>query len=129
MSSWGRCSHFIVHHSQELALGTLMKFVQLEGAHPLEKPKWEGNYLFPRPLFKVKGWWDPNRSYRPEPGWAPGTGGSCMWCSLSCERWEGCQLGGSPWAVCWLLGSAGTLAASLDLCLVSSIPGLPRPGW
>uniref|UniRef100_F6YAP3 Nucleolar complex associated 4 homolog n=1 Tax=Equus caballus TaxID=9796 RepID=F6YAP3_HORSE len=38
---------------KELALGTLMKFVQLEGAHPLEKPKWEGNYLFPRPLFKM----------------------------------------------------------------------------
>lgn len=38
---------------QELALSTLMKFVQLEGAHPLEKPKWEGNYLFPRQLFKV----------------------------------------------------------------------------
>lgn len=40
---------------QELALGTLMKFVQLEGAHPLEKPKWEGSYLFPRQLFKVRG--------------------------------------------------------------------------
>lgn len=32
----------------------LMKLVQLEGAHPLEKPKWEGNYLFPRQLFKVR---------------------------------------------------------------------------
>lgn len=30
-----------------------MKFVQLEGTHPLEKPKWEGSYLFPRQLFKV----------------------------------------------------------------------------
>uniref|UniRef100_A0A2K5EQ80 Nucleolar complex associated 4 homolog n=1 Tax=Aotus nancymaae TaxID=37293 RepID=A0A2K5EQ80_AOTNA len=38
---------------KELALGTLMKFVQLEGAHPLEKPKWEGNYLFPQDLFKL----------------------------------------------------------------------------
>ncbi|XP_004595489.2 nucleolar complex protein 4 homolog [Ochotona princeps] len=37
---------------QELALGTLMKFIQLEGLHPLERPKWEGNYLFPRELFK-----------------------------------------------------------------------------
>lgn len=42
--------------SQELALSALMKFVQLEGAHPLEKPKWEGNYLFPRELFKVRAW-------------------------------------------------------------------------
>ncbi|XP_004690703.1 PREDICTED: nucleolar complex protein 4 homolog, partial [Condylura cristata] len=38
---------------KELALGTLMKFVQMEGTYPLEKPKWEGHYLFPRPLFKV----------------------------------------------------------------------------
>ncbi|XP_062942309.1 nucleolar complex protein 4 homolog isoform X2 [Cynocephalus volans] len=38
---------------KELALSTLMKFVQLEGMHPLEKPKWEGNYLFPRELFKL----------------------------------------------------------------------------
>uniref|UniRef100_A0A8I3W3R5 Nucleolar complex associated 4 homolog n=1 Tax=Callithrix jacchus TaxID=9483 RepID=A0A8I3W3R5_CALJA len=38
---------------KELALGTLMKFVQLEGVHPLEKPKWEGNYLFPQDLFKL----------------------------------------------------------------------------
>ncbi|XP_072809101.1 nucleolar complex protein 4 homolog [Vicugna pacos] len=38
---------------KELALSTLMKFVQLEGEHPLEKPKWEGNYLFPRQLFKL----------------------------------------------------------------------------
>lgn len=30
-----------------------MKFVQLEGEHPLEKPKWEGNYLFPHQLFMV----------------------------------------------------------------------------
>uniref|UniRef100_A0A8C9CCT7 Nucleolar complex associated 4 homolog n=1 Tax=Phocoena sinus TaxID=42100 RepID=A0A8C9CCT7_PHOSS len=39
---------------KELALSTLMKFVQLEGEHPLEKPKWEGNYLFPYQLFKVR---------------------------------------------------------------------------
>ncbi|XP_014442889.1 nucleolar complex protein 4 homolog isoform X2 [Tupaia chinensis] len=38
---------------KELALSTLMKFVQLEGAHPLEKPRWEGSYLFPRELFKA----------------------------------------------------------------------------
>ncbi|EHB01513.1 Nucleolar complex protein 4-like protein [Heterocephalus glaber] len=38
---------------KELALKTLMKFVQLEGAHPLEKPKWEGQYLFPRTLFRA----------------------------------------------------------------------------
>ncbi|KAB0405418.1 hypothetical protein E2I00_001497, partial [Balaenoptera physalus] len=40
---------------RELALSTLMKFVQLEGQHPLEKPKWEGNYLFPHQLFKRVG--------------------------------------------------------------------------
>nr|XP_027807803.1 nucleolar complex protein 4 homolog isoform X1 [Marmota flaviventris] len=38
---------------KELALGTLMKFVQLEGTHPLEQPKWEGHYLFPRTLFRA----------------------------------------------------------------------------
>lgn len=48
-----RDAHLFNYFFQELALGTLMKFVQLEGAHPLEKPKWEGNYLFPRQLFKV----------------------------------------------------------------------------
>ncbi|KAL2767922.1 nucleolar complex protein 4-like protein [Daubentonia madagascariensis] len=53
------CNHLgelLAHSSfqvKELALGTLMKFVQLEGLHPLEKPKWEGNYLFPRELFKL----------------------------------------------------------------------------
>lgn len=47
---------------QELALSTLMKLVQLEGAHPLEKPKWEGSYLFPRQLFKVRGAWGSRRS-------------------------------------------------------------------
>ena len=30
-----------------------MKFVQLEGEHPLDQPKWEGNYLFPHQLFRV----------------------------------------------------------------------------
>lgn len=34
-----------------------MKFVQLEGAHPLEQPKWEGHYLFPRTLFRVRSSW------------------------------------------------------------------------
>uniref|UniRef100_F7HF96 Nucleolar complex associated 4 homolog n=1 Tax=Macaca mulatta TaxID=9544 RepID=F7HF96_MACMU len=43
---------------KELALSALMKFVQLEGAHPLEKPKWEGNYLFPRELFKFREYLD-----------------------------------------------------------------------
>ncbi|XP_057347818.1 nucleolar complex protein 4 homolog isoform X6 [Manis pentadactyla] len=54
-SCCNRLGELLAHPSfqvQELALGTLMKFVQLEGAHPLEKPKWEGNYLFPRQLFK-----------------------------------------------------------------------------
>uniref|UniRef100_A0A8C6QEY2 NOC4 like n=1 Tax=Nannospalax galili TaxID=1026970 RepID=A0A8C6QEY2_NANGA len=37
---------------KELALRTLMKFVQLEGMQPLEKPQWEGHYLFPRTLFR-----------------------------------------------------------------------------
>ncbi|KAK2498300.1 hypothetical protein MC885_012105 [Smutsia gigantea] len=56
-SCCNRLGELLTHPSfqvQELALGTLMKFVQLEGTHPLEKPKWEGNYLFPRQLFK--GW-------------------------------------------------------------------------
>uniref|UniRef100_A0A9L0I8V1 Nucleolar complex associated 4 homolog n=1 Tax=Equus asinus TaxID=9793 RepID=A0A9L0I8V1_EQUAS len=55
-SCCNRLGELLAHPSfqvKELALGTLMKFVQLEGAHPLEKPKWEGNYLFPRPLFKM----------------------------------------------------------------------------
>ncbi|XP_006901064.1 PREDICTED: nucleolar complex protein 4 homolog [Elephantulus edwardii] len=38
---------------KELALSTLLKFVQVEGSHPLEKPKWEGHYLFPRELLKL----------------------------------------------------------------------------
>lgn len=50
------------HTSQELALATLMKFVQLEGAYPLEQPKWEGHYLFPRTLFRVSSWWVPGAS-------------------------------------------------------------------
>ncbi|XP_040323246.1 nucleolar complex protein 4 homolog [Herpailurus yagouaroundi] len=54
-SCCNRLRELLAHPSfevKELALSTLMKFVQLEGAHPLEKPKWEGNYLFPRQLFK-----------------------------------------------------------------------------
>ncbi|XP_062038420.1 nucleolar complex protein 4 homolog isoform X1 [Lepus europaeus] len=54
-SCCNRLLELLAHHSfqvKELALETLMKFVQLEGAHPLEKPKWEDNYLFPRELFK-----------------------------------------------------------------------------
>lgn len=55
---------------QELALSTLMKFVQLEGAHPLEKPKWDGYYLFPRQLFKVGSVGaGGRRNLRPELGW------------------------------------------------------------
>lgn len=42
--------------SQELALKALMKFVQLEGAKPLEKPQWESHYLFPRTLLRVRPW-------------------------------------------------------------------------
>ncbi|XP_077619733.1 nucleolar complex protein 4 homolog, partial [Crocuta crocuta] len=54
-SCCNRLQELLAHPSfevKELALSTLMKFVQLEGTHPLEKPKWEGNYLFPRQLFK-----------------------------------------------------------------------------
>lgn len=39
---------------KELALKTLMKFVQLEGEKPLQKPQWEKHYLFPRALFRVR---------------------------------------------------------------------------
>ncbi|XP_037367249.1 nucleolar complex protein 4 homolog [Talpa occidentalis] len=55
-SCCGRLGELLSHSSfqvKELAFGTLMKFVQLEGVHPLEKPKWEGQYLFPRLLFKM----------------------------------------------------------------------------
>uniref|UniRef100_A0A5F9C2C8 Nucleolar complex associated 4 homolog n=1 Tax=Oryctolagus cuniculus TaxID=9986 RepID=A0A5F9C2C8_RABIT len=54
-SCCNRLAELLAHPSfqvKELALETLMKFVQLEGTHPLEKPKWEDNYLFPRELFK-----------------------------------------------------------------------------
>jgi len=54
-SCCNRLQELLAHPSfevKELALSTLMKFVQLEGAHPLEKPKWDGYYLFPRQLFK-----------------------------------------------------------------------------
>ncbi|KAM5312856.1 nucleolar complex protein 4 homolog [Glossophaga mutica] len=55
-SCCNRLAELLAHPSfqvKELALSTLMKFVQLEGTHPLEKPKWEGGYLFPRQLLKV----------------------------------------------------------------------------
>ncbi|XP_036907733.1 nucleolar complex protein 4 homolog [Sturnira hondurensis] len=55
-SCCNRLAELLAHPSfqvKELALSTLMKFVQLEGAHPLEKPKWEGSYLFPRQLLKA----------------------------------------------------------------------------
>lgn len=45
-----------------------MKFVQLEGMHPLEKPKWEGSYLFPRQLFKVSTHRGPSGCHWPELG-------------------------------------------------------------
>ncbi|XP_055002646.1 nucleolar complex protein 4 homolog isoform X2 [Sorex araneus] len=51
-----RLGELLAHPSfevKESALTSLMKFVRLEGAHPLEKPKWEGNYLFPRELLKL----------------------------------------------------------------------------
>lgn len=57
-------SHFATRRPQELALSTLMRFVQLEGVHPLEKPKWDGCYLFPHQLFKVGAKW----------GWGAGKG-------------------------------------------------------
>uniref|UniRef100_A0A452QE23 Nucleolar complex associated 4 homolog n=1 Tax=Ursus americanus TaxID=9643 RepID=A0A452QE23_URSAM len=55
-SCCNRLQELLTHPSfevKELAVSTLMKFVQLEGAHPLEKPKWDGYYLFPRQLFKA----------------------------------------------------------------------------
>ncbi|XP_037672947.1 nucleolar complex protein 4 homolog [Choloepus didactylus] len=55
-SCCNRLGELLAHPSfqvKELALSTLMKFVQLEGKHPLEKSKWEGQYLFPRELFKL----------------------------------------------------------------------------
>ncbi|GAB5578942.1 nucleolar complex protein 4 homolog [Prionailurus iriomotensis] len=67
-SCCNRLRELLAHPSfevKELALSTLMKFVQLEGAHPLEKPKWEGNYLFPRQLFKsvVEGLLSPEEDH------------------------------------------------------------------
>ncbi|XP_068845963.1 nucleolar complex protein 4 homolog isoform X4 [Capricornis sumatraensis] len=56
-SCCNRLGELLAHPSfqvKELALSTLMKFVQLEGEHPLEKPKWEGNYLFPHQLFMFR---------------------------------------------------------------------------
>ncbi|XP_049625177.1 nucleolar complex protein 4 homolog isoform X1 [Suncus etruscus] len=50
-----RLGELLAHPSfqvKESALTVLMDFVRLEGAHPLEKPKWEGSYLFPRELLK-----------------------------------------------------------------------------
>lgn len=59
-----------------------MKFVQLEGTHPLEKPKWEGQYLFPHTLFRVRPW----RGGRTAlvTAWG-GRGAGC----LSQQRWDG----------------------------------------
>ncbi|CAH6778706.1 nucleolar complex protein 4 homolog [Phodopus roborovskii] len=55
-SCCNRLEELLTHPSfqvKELALKTLMKFVQLEGAKPLEKPQWENHYLFPRTLLKA----------------------------------------------------------------------------
>ncbi|KAM7325823.1 hypothetical protein ACRRTK_016076 [Alexandromys fortis] len=55
-SCCNRLEELLTHPSfqvKELALKTLMKFVQLEGAKPLEKPQWESHYLFPRTLFRA----------------------------------------------------------------------------
>ncbi|KAH0509078.1 Nucleolar complex protein 4-like protein [Microtus ochrogaster] len=55
-SCCNRLEELLTHPSfqvMELALKTLMKFVQLEGAKPLEKPQWESHYLFPRTLFRA----------------------------------------------------------------------------
>nr|XP_020036818.1 nucleolar complex protein 4 homolog isoform X1 [Castor canadensis] len=55
-SCCNRLQELLAHPSfqvKELALRTLMKFVQLEGAQPLEKAQWEGHYLFPHTLFKA----------------------------------------------------------------------------
>ncbi|KAM8797518.1 nucleolar complex protein 4 homolog [Eudromia elegans] len=38
---------------KELALCTLMKFVELEIAHPLVEPEWKGGFTFPRELLKM----------------------------------------------------------------------------
>ncbi|XP_065707811.1 nucleolar complex protein 4 homolog isoform X1 [Patagioenas fasciata] len=38
---------------KEMALCTLMKFVELEAKHPLIKPEWKGSLTFPRKLLKV----------------------------------------------------------------------------
>lgn len=70
----------------------LMKLVQLEGAHPLEKPKWEGNYLFPRQLFKVRA-----EAVGSEVSWGSLLGGGhsgappTLLCTLSlgCPCWSG----------------------------------------
>ncbi|XP_005085366.1 nucleolar complex protein 4 homolog [Mesocricetus auratus] len=54
-SCCNRLEELLSHPSfqvKELALKTLMKFVQLEGGKPLEKPQWESHYLFPRTLFR-----------------------------------------------------------------------------
>ena len=77
--------------SQELALSTLMKFVQLEGAHPLEKPKWEGNYLFPRQLFKVRAQWGPSGLLWLPAGMAGWSGATL--CCIQLVGGVGCQLG------------------------------------
>lgn len=55
-SCCNRLEELLTHpsfHVKELALKALMKFVQLEGAKPLEKPQWESHYLFPRTLLRA----------------------------------------------------------------------------
>ncbi|XP_010226364.1 PREDICTED: nucleolar complex protein 4 homolog [Tinamus guttatus] len=38
---------------KELALCTLMRFVELEIGHPLVEPEWKGGFTFPRELLKI----------------------------------------------------------------------------
>ncbi|XP_019394536.1 PREDICTED: nucleolar complex protein 4 homolog [Crocodylus porosus] len=38
---------------KEMSLCTLMKFVEVEGEHPLVKAEWKGSFIFPRELLKL----------------------------------------------------------------------------
>ncbi|OCT98336.1 hypothetical protein XELAEV_18010567mg [Xenopus laevis] len=55
-NSCAACILDLLQHSsfsnQELALCTLMKFIQLEGKFPLENSEWKDSYRFPRELLK-----------------------------------------------------------------------------
>lgn len=101
-----RLGHSATRCPQELALSTLMKFVQLEGAHPLEKPKWDGYYLFPRQLFKVGCTGVGGQSLRPELGWALAQVASECRAFAVPSPAGGVRLPArwSPWAVPWSWG-------------------------